>query len=138
MPDIFDSVNVKLRADARRSNFFGLLIVWLIVIFTVGGITYGVEAITQGHKGAYTITIDSKDRVCKGGTHGHCKYMIYATDGSVFKNTDELVWGWRWKMDSANMQASLHTGHTYRIRTVGYRIPFLSTFENIIYADEVK
>lgn len=135
---IFDEVDRKLSSKNRRNEFFARVLVYggffLAILFVATVITLPAQ-LTHHER---TITVDSKDRVCSHGKGSRCKYMIYAVDGSVYENTDELVWGWRWKMDSANMQAKLHVGKTYHVRTTGFRIPFFSAFENIIYADEVK
>ncbi len=88
----------------------------------------------------HDITVDSKERVCSDGGNGgaNCKYLVYTTDGDTFENVDELVWGARWKMDSSNMQAKLHVGSTYHIKTTGMRVPAASLYENIYAADLVE
>ncbi len=135
MGDIFDEVERNLN---RKKNgcFFAAQAIILAVLLLIIAVPVGLSTwISQGHRTDYQITIDSKDHPCMSGSH--CKYMIYATDGTVYENRDQLVWGWRWKTDSANMQARFKIGHTYHIRVVGYRNSFFSWFENIIYAEEV-
>ena len=97
----------------------------------------------QLHKREQVITIDSKERLCNGSGTGEsatvrCHYVVYGTKGEVLRNEDALVFGDRWKMDSATMQAGLRAGHTYHVNTIGWRIPFLSMMPNIIHAREVK
>jgi len=53
----------------------------------------------------------------------------------VFVNEDEFF---KWKFNSADVQASLEVGKHYEITTVGWRIPFLSMFKNIIKVTPVK
>lgn len=67
------------------------------------------------------------------------KYLIFTEleDGStkVFENTDSLI---EWKFGSSDMYAKLKEDHTYKIKTYGWRIPFLSWYENIIGVEEVE
>ena len=51
----------------------------------------------------------------------------------MFQNTDEWIRG---KWNSSDIQGSLEVGKTYTVVVVGYRIPFLSCYENIISVGE--
>ena len=53
----------------------------------------------------------------------------------VFKNEDAFFKG---KFNSSDVQAKLEIGHTYDIDTYGYRIPFMSMYENIFKVEEVE
>ena len=109
------------------------------VLLVAGIALVGCE---QMHRNTTIFTVDSKDRPCfstqdKHGSHVTCRYMIYGKGGEVFRNEDAFVIGERWKMDSASMQGRLQAGHTYSVKTIGWRIPFLSLSPNIIEATEV-
>lgn len=67
------------------------------------------------------------------------KYLINAEleDGSVkvFENTDSF---WNWKFNSSDIYARIKPGNTYKIWTAGYRIHFLSCYENILDVDLIS
>ncbi|MFH1420913.1 MAG: DUF1523 family protein [Candidatus Aenigmatarchaeota archaeon] len=67
------------------------------------------------------------------------KYLLFTrlNDGStrVLENTDSLF---EWKFDSSDIQAGIEPGKTYQFKTYGFRAPFLSWYENILSAEEVK
>lgn len=103
----------------------------------------------QTHRETQIVTIDSKERQCDTSTSTdsqgrqsvdvHCYYVVFGTNGEVFRNEDVILLfgGGRPKFDSATMQARLHVGGTYRITTIGWRSPVLSMKPNIIDAVEV-
>lgn len=97
-----------------------------------------LAACEQLHKDTATFTLESKDRQChvSDGTSS-CAYMLFGTDGQVFRNEDALVLGDKWKVDSSSLQATLHVGKTYKVSTIGWRIPWLSMYPNVIHAEEV-
>lgn len=78
----------------------------------------------------YEITITDKE-VKKDGDSS--KYLIFTEledgTGRVFENTDAWFKG---KFDSSSMYGELEIGKTYKIKTIGYRIPILSIYENIV------
>ena len=81
----------------------------------------------------YVVTVTGKERIMEPS-----KYLVYADDKNgdslVFENTDCSIRG---KFNSSNIQGQLKEGHTYRIKVVGYRIAFLSWYQNIIKVKEV-
>lgn len=64
------------------------------------------------------------------------RFMI-ATDERPFVNEDA---GYRLKFDSGNVQndAIRLKGKVVRIRKYGWRIPFLSQYENVVRIEEVR
>jgi len=87
---------------------------------------------------AVTVRITDKMRVSYGSTFITQKYLIYTVDAdgrvAVFENTDSFPWR---KFNSSDFFASLATGETYRLRVVGFRIPVLSKYRNIIGIEQV-
>lgn len=86
----------------------------------------------------YTITITDKERIVEAdGESVSSKYLVFGEDENgntlVFQNTDEWTRG---KWNSSTIQGSLEVGETYTVVVVGYRIPFLSCYENIISVEE--
>ncbi len=92
----------------------------------------------------YTVTITDKNRVTEsskdsdGNVETTSKYLVFADDKNgnslVFENTDCFI---RWKFNSSNLQGQLKEEHTYKITVIGYRVPFLSWYQNIIKAEEL-
>lgn len=84
----------------------------------------------------YTVTITQKESVTDNNNH---MYLIFAKDkygnSLVFKNTDSLLRG---KNNSSNVYIDLQEGHTYKLTTIGARIPIFSMYENIIDYSEIS
>ena len=65
-------------------------------------------------------------------------HVVVLLDGGkteVFQNRDAQVW-W-WKFNSADVQAELEVGKSYRLTVVGWRFEPLSRFRNIVKVEEV-
>lgn len=75
-----------------------------------------------------TVTVTNTDRVCDGGKHGTCKYLVYTT-GTTYENVDAPFEG---KQDSSDVQGHLLAGHTYQVDVVGWRNPNWSMYANIL------
>ena len=77
----------------------------------------------------YKVTITDKERISVGsGEDISHKYLVFA-DENVFENTDSIF---HWKWDSSTVQSKLEKGKQYSIKTYGWRVPFLSWYENIV------
>lgn len=61
-------------------------------------------------------------------------YLFSDTDGNVYEITDSLF---LWKWEASNRYAFIEINKTYQITTYGWRIPFLSSYPNAIYIEEV-
>ena len=70
------------------------------------------------------ITIRGKERT--GGEDG--KYLVF-TETEVFENTDEFFKG---KFNSSDVYNQFDIGKTYKCEVIGWRIPLLSWYRNII------
>lgn len=76
-----------------------------------------------------TITVTNTERVVKGsGENMESKYMVF-TDTETFENTDDF---WFWKWDSSDVQGELKKDSTFTVKVVGWRVPFLSMYRNVI------
>ena len=62
------------------------------------------------------------------------KYLIF-TDEGVFENTDALFIG---KFNSSDLQNQILNAKVCKVETLGYRIPFLSEYPNIVKIYECK
>lgn len=74
------------------------------------------------------------DKVSKGDSG---KYLIFVRIGEeekVYQNTDEIM---RLKFNSSDIYGKLKIGKSYRFTLIGYRVPFLSWYQNIIWISEM-
>lgn len=118
------------------------IIVFVIAILAIAILS---EVIFSFNDTEYTVTVTSKDRIVEsskdsdGNSHTTSRYLVFADDESgnplVFENTDCFI---RWKFNSSNIQGQLKDGHTYKITVIGYRVPFLSWYQNIIKVEEIS
>lgn len=118
-----------------------------VIVFVVAILAIAIlsEAIFSFNDTEYTVTVTSKDRITEsskdsdGNSYTTSKYLVFADDESgnslVFENTDCFI---RFKFNSSNIQGQLKEGHTYKIVVIGYRVPFLSWYQNIIKVEEIE
>lgn len=124
-----------------KSSKVKFIVVVLVIAFAV---VFSIRAFNFNDT-EYTVTITDKDRITEsskdsdGNSKTSSKYLVFADDENgnslVFENTDCFI---RWKFNSSNIQGKLKEGHTYKITVIGYRVPFLSWYQNIIKVDEVE
>lgn len=90
----------------------------------------GVWGLASLNTHTVTITVSGTDRAWYGKGS---KWLVLGTDANgeplVLENTDNLL---RLKFNSSDIQAVIEEGETYEAEVVGYRIPILSWYENII------
>lgn len=85
--------------------------------------------IAHGTQETITITVTDTERIVTGsGETLSSKYLVF-TETETFENTDTLWFG---KWNSSDLQGQLRPGKTYTVRVCGFRIPFLSSYRNII------
>ena len=122
----------------RKKNTRIFFVVVMIAIMLV--LLIGQEAIFNFNDTEYTITVTDKERIYTGsGNNSSSKYLVFGDDQNgnslVFENTDCFIRG---KWNSSNIQGQLKEDNTYKITVIGYRVPFLSWYQNIIKIEEVK
>lgn len=129
----------KHNINAIDIKFFSFVIVSsIIVIAIVIGLVVGIAGSFNDH--TYIITVTDKERITEqNGDDIDSKYLIYGTDKKgqdyVFENTDSLFRG---KFNSSDVYGSIEKDKTYEVTVVGYRVQFLSWYENIIKYKELK
>lgn len=100
------------------------------------GLIIGSVYIFEFNDKNYTVKITEKERI---NSEQDSKYLIWGIDKNgeelVFENKDSMF---RAKFDSSSVYGKLKKGKTYKLTVVGYRIPFFSTYENIIDFKEIK
>jgi hypothetical protein len=104
------------------------------VVLAAAGITFSI--INATHVEHRTCTVNDKDRTTVSDSDGNNKsdMRVYTDQCGVLHVADSLL-SWTWH--SSDTYASMKTGHTYRVTTRGFRVPFLSMFPNVVEAAEV-
>ena len=112
-----------------RKNGGGKAIGAIVIAILVLVIGIGMVKSYYSEK-TYQISVTEKD-IKNYGDGG--KFLVFAEleDGTirVFSIEDTLIKG-RW--DSADDYARIHVGESYTVTVIGWRVPFLSWYENII------
>ena len=106
-------------------------IVALIVTIIIGTVTINIKTRTT-----VTDIYVGFERVVKSDGDGRTTskwLMIF--ENEVFENTDTLLYG---KFDSSDMLRKLKPGKKYKLDVYGFRIPFLSSYRNIIEVKEYE
>jgi len=122
-----------MRNRFRQRNNGGLAKVALAatLFFGIGTCVAGSHSNRQSYVGKVT----NKESVNHGESS---RYLIFTelNDGTakVFENTDSLLEG---KFNSSDVYGEIKEEKTYRFDTYGWRIPFLSWYENIVKAKEI-
>jgi hypothetical protein len=104
----------------------GTIIMWIIFAFTLmiwPILSYHIS--TNHHQ--VTFTVNKSERVTDRGGES-ARYLIYTNNG-VYENTDSL---WNLKFNSSDLYNYIQPGTTYTCDAVGYRVPFLSWYENLV------
>ena len=77
------------------------------------------------------VVVTEKERITTGsGENISSKYLIF-TDGEVFENTDSLF---ALKWNSSDIYGRIKVGQTCDFTVTGWRLPFLSSYRNILTA----
>lgn len=96
------------------------------------GLTIAVlPACSAMNQQTQTCKVTSKERIFHEGSS--TEKRVYTTCGA-FKAEDNFSSGF----NSGDIWGRLQEGHTYQLKTGGYRVGFLSTFPNILEAKEVN
>lgn len=102
-------------------------IITLFTIGVIGVIAYSVFYYSSVEE--ITITVTDKERIIETAhDKTSSKYLVFA-EGETFENQDEFI---MWKFNSSDVQGQLKNDSTYTVKVIGWRIPFLSTYRNIL------
>lgn len=112
----------------RCSLEFALINVFVVTIALSAIFTYTtIDSVT--------VRIEDKERVTTGsGESISSKYLIF-TDVETFENTDSILF---LKFNSSDLYSSLKRGELYTLKVCGWRIPFLSSYRNILNIEPPK
>ena len=102
--------------------------VFVGIVLTMGGCRYSIHNFTRD---IVVTTVIDKERIYRGyGNTAESYYLVY-TDAETFKNKDSLI---EMKFNSSDLQGSLKEGMECTFTVVGWRVPFLSMYRNIVAA----
>lgn len=121
------SIFLIFMEDARMFGFIGLLAGLVIAAGCIGG-SIGIYRSTQQIE---TIHVKSKERIAEDKSG---RYLIY-TDNETFENTDSWAYG---KFNSSDMYGNIYGDKNYSCKVAGWRVPFWSSYRNLIECSEVK
>ena len=107
--------------------------------FVVGGLAFvlllggcsqgcGYKPALKASQKDVTFTVAHKER----GSDNR-PYLVFTSDERVYSIEDSF---WLWKFDASDRYARIHAGRSYRCTTAGWRIRFLSAYENLIECAE--
>jgi len=100
---------------------------WLIGVLILIFVGYGIAYYNSVER--ILITVKDKEQIVSGyGKDMSSKFIIYS-ENEVFENTDEIIFS---KFNSADFQNNIEIGKTYQVKVIGWRIPILSSYRNII------
>ena len=103
----------------------GVIVILFLVIIQIG-----IVSLYYSSEEEIEMTITEK--WIKGIDDGQ-KYLF--SDGNeVFENTDSI---YIWKWNSSDFWVGIKEGHTYRIKIIGWRIPILSWYRNVVSYEEI-
>lgn len=111
------------------ADLMWIMVFVVCVVFGVGSI--GLYVVGLGNNETQIVTVTEKESIRAGDGN---KYLIF-TDSEVFENTDEVFVG---KFNSSDFYRVIKVGTKYEFRTIGFRIPFLSMYKNIIGIKEIE
>ena len=100
----------------------------ITIILTVIGLLlllFSGALYSYGTKAEVGCLVKEKERIV---SENSSKYLIFCAD-RVLENTDSL---WYWKFDSSDFYKDIDKGKEYNFTVYGWRVPFLSMYQNII------
>lgn len=118
------------QAWKRQQARNGCLIAVAFVLI-VGGCFGGCVAVTRATEKTVTFTVR---RVDDQATRGGHKYLVF-TDHGVYEDKDSFMY---LKWNSSDLYNNLQVGHKYTCKTVGMRLPFASSYRNLIKCHDAK
>jgi hypothetical protein len=106
-----------------------------IIILIVIGVLFMIifNVLRLNHSEIITIKVTGTERITETSGSGKdlsvtSKYLVF-TENETFENTDETFVG---KWNSSDFQGKFAKDSTYKVKVVGWRIPFASTYRNIV------
>lgn len=80
-----------------------------------------------------SVVIDTVVKTERITTKSDGKYIVYG-ENEVYENVDSIWFG---KFNSSDVYRDLKPGHKYEFTVIGWRVPFMSWYRNIVRYKEV-
>lgn len=110
-------------SNRGKKNLIFAIVVIIVGVFLL--YSYNTEK-------TYTVTITDKGIK-------ESKYMVFTKDEDEdvypFEIADNIFY-FRW--DSSDMYGKIEIGNTYKVKTIGWRVPIFSWYENIVSAERIE
>lgn len=106
------------------------------LVLTVMLLTVGASSAFIYPEEERTITIEKtwiKSSATSEGSNQ--KYLVSDTNNNVYSVEDSIT---RFQFDASDRFAQLDVGKTYKVTLYGWRIHYLSAYQNIVEIEEVK
>ena len=100
--------------------------VLIVILFVVG-----VPILSHVNDEIVNVKVSSKE---VKNTREDSKYLIF-TDKTTYEITDSLL---MFRFDSSDVFGRIKENHCYELKVRGWRVPFLSMYQNIDTFTEVK
>lgn len=106
-------------------NRFGFTV---IIVFVVIGVFYEISKYNA--KQSVTTKVIDKERITTSDQDGKIEsYYLIFTESGTFKLEDDLVYG---NFRSSDWYGQIRKDSTYTFDVIGYRIGYLSEYQNIV------
>jgi hypothetical protein len=113
----------------KRNGYFKIVLVPIITAI----LTYNIF-VAYGTDEYVKFTVTDKERIVNNTSEGSSsKYIIFTNRGS-FENTDTVFY---WKWNSSDLYSSINKDKTYIAHVYGFRVGFLSLYQNIISVEPI-
>lgn len=112
-----------MKGERNKMKVFGIVCVVAVIFLGSCGFPFLTSDTT-------TFTVTDKERITTNNNNNNIssKYLVF-TNSETFENTDCFVY---FKFDSSDLQSKIRRGRTYKAHVYGWRIPFLSSYRNIV------
>ncbi len=121
---------MSYRYRSSSSSSVAAIAIVVAAMLLIGGCNAVVQLATRDD---VTFTIQEKG-IKRGSGNSGDKYLLY-TDKGVYQNTDSWL---ALKFRSSDLYGKLKVGRTYDCTAQGLRIPFFSSYKNVLDCDEVS
>lgn len=123
---------VRRYSSSRRSFSKGFISILIIIAVIIGIFTF----VGYNSEKNYTITLT---RVTVKNYDRDSKYLVFGDNENGENMVFEIEDAWfRLRFNSSDLFGKLKEGKSYEIKTIGWRVPLFSWYENIIEAKEIK
>lgn len=103
--------------------------IFILAAFIILG-TLVFQCSGYGNKQTVTVKVTGKERITESdGNKGVQSYYLIYSDSGTYKLEDELFYG---NFNSSDWYGRIHVGKTYNFDLIGYRIGWLSSYQNIV------